>query len=244
MIEAFKKYVNNYDLNDEKIKMKYEHSFRVMELNKKYATMLGLSNEDIEIATIIGLLHDIGRFEQLKVYHTFNDFNSVDHADYSVEQLFDNDLIKEFCSNEKWYPIIKFAIKNHNKLVIENCNDERKLLHARLIKDSDKVDIIYLLGTLGELNQKCTSDKLSPELLKIFKEKKLVPRDKCKNKNDMILAQFAFVFDIYNDICLKEYREYIINFYNRMNGGEQFKEVIEIVLNYIDERLEKYGNEY
>ena len=30
MLEAFDKYVSNYDLNDEKIKLKYNHSIRVM----------------------------------------------------------------------------------------------------------------------------------------------------------------------------------------------------------------------
>ena len=37
MIEAFKKYVGNYDMEVRGIKLKYEHSFRVMELSKKYA---------------------------------------------------------------------------------------------------------------------------------------------------------------------------------------------------------------
>ena len=84
VIEAFERYVSNYDMNDINIKLKYDHSYRVMELNKKYATLLGSNKEDIELASIIGLLHDIGRFEQLKVYHTYDDFKSVDHADYSV----------------------------------------------------------------------------------------------------------------------------------------------------------------
>ena len=237
MIEAFERYVSNYDMNDINIKLKYDHSYRVMELNKKYATLLGWNKEDIELATIIGLLHDIGRFEQLKVYHTYDDFKSVDHADYSVEQLFDKGLIKEFCNKEEWYPIIKFAIQNHNKFVISQCDNERILKHTKLIKDSDKVDIIYLLGTLGELNQCCTDDKLTPELMEVFRKRQLVPRNKCINKNDKILVQYAFVFNVYNDICLEDYKKYITKFHKRMNGGEQFEEVMEIILNYIDERL-------
>ena len=38
---------------------------------------------------LIGLLHDIGRFEQVKVYDTFSDIDSIDHADYGVEILGD-----------------------------------------------------------------------------------------------------------------------------------------------------------
>ena len=88
MIEEFNKYTNNYDMNDEAIRNKYSHSIRVMNLSKKYATILGFSKEDIELATLIGLLHDIGRFEQISVYHTFNDSKIIDHALYGVKVLF------------------------------------------------------------------------------------------------------------------------------------------------------------
>ena len=43
MIEEFKKYVDNYDLNNENIKLKYNHSLRVMALSRKYAVKLGFS---------------------------------------------------------------------------------------------------------------------------------------------------------------------------------------------------------
>ena len=89
MLEEFTKYVNNYDMNDENIRLKYNHSIRVMELSRKYAQILGFNDEDIYLATLIGLLHDIGRFEQLKVYHSYNDRETIDHAEYGIEQLFD-----------------------------------------------------------------------------------------------------------------------------------------------------------
>ena len=92
MKEAFDKYVNNYDLNNKDIKKKYLHSYRVMSLSKKYAQLLGWNKHDIELASLIGLLHDIGRFEQLKIYNTFDDSKSIDHAHYGVIELF-----------EKWY---------------------------------------------------------------------------------------------------------------------------------------------
>jgi len=87
-IEAFSEYVSEYDFSNDKIKLKYDHTLRVMNLSKKYAILLGFNEEDVELATLIGLLHDIGRFEQVKVYDSFDDLHTVDHADYSVEQLF------------------------------------------------------------------------------------------------------------------------------------------------------------
>ena len=53
MLEEFTKYVNNYDMNDENIRLKYNHSIRVMELSHKYAQILGFNDEDIYLATLI-----------------------------------------------------------------------------------------------------------------------------------------------------------------------------------------------
>ena len=82
--DIFTEYVSSYDLTNSDIKLKYNHSLRVMALSEKYAKILNFSTEDIELAKVIGLLHDIGRFEQLKIYKTYSDINSIDHAEYGI----------------------------------------------------------------------------------------------------------------------------------------------------------------
>ena len=62
---VFKEYVKKYDDTNPKIKMKIIHILKVAENSKKIATDLNLSEEDIVLAELIGLLHDIGRFEQV-----------------------------------------------------------------------------------------------------------------------------------------------------------------------------------
>ncbi|MGN1372039.1 MAG: HD domain-containing protein [Candidatus Coprovivens sp.] len=239
MIEAFNNYVSNYDLNDYNIKLKYNHSIRVMNLMVKYAKMLGYDSDDVELAKIIGLLHDIGRFEQLKVYHTYNDLKSVDHADYSVVQLFDKGEIKLFTNKEEWYPIIRFAIKNHNKKDIPGCNDERVLKFTKLIRDIDKLDIIYLIGVLGELNYKIDYDKeLSLQVRNAIFKHESVDKSFVNSLNDHIVIHLGFVFDINNDIVLKEYKNYLIQYYERLNDKGLFKDLFDEVIKYIDERIE------
>ncbi len=63
MKEAFEKYVKNYDMKDPDILYKYKHSYRVMALSEYLADKLNLSQIDKDLAKIIGLYHDIGRFE-------------------------------------------------------------------------------------------------------------------------------------------------------------------------------------
>lgn len=234
---AFDKYVSNYNLSNELIKLKYDHSYRVMELSIKYAKELGFSESDIELCKIIGLLHDFGRFEQLKVYNTFDDNKSIDHADYSVEQLFDKNLIVNFTDRVEDYELIKFAIKNHNKFDIEYTKDERKLKFARFIKDMDKLDIVYLLGYLGQLDSKATNDEITLEVLEDVRKHNLVKHTDVKNNNDDKVLVFCYAFDIYNPICYKELKNNLYYYYKQLDGEKIFKEVFDIINKYIDERM-------
>lgn len=44
------------------------------------------------------MLHDVGRFEQLRRYNTFSDAQSIDHARFAVELLYDEGLIADYVS--------------------------------------------------------------------------------------------------------------------------------------------------
>lgn len=97
--KAFAQYVHKYDAEDEKILLKIRHTYRVAEISERIAVGLGLSAYDTDLAWLIGMLHDIGRFEQLKQYGTFVDADSIDHAHFGVELLFRDGLIRDYV---KW----------------------------------------------------------------------------------------------------------------------------------------------
>lgn len=96
VINAFAEYVRNYDPSDEKIKLKIDHTYRVAGLCQRIAESLGLSEPDVDIAWLLGMLHDIGRFEQIRRFGTFNDVQSVDHAEFGADLLFKEGLIRKF----------------------------------------------------------------------------------------------------------------------------------------------------
>lgn len=96
VINAFAEYVRNYDPSDEKIKLKIDHTYRVAGLCQTIAESLGLSEPDVDIAWLLGMLHDIGRFEQIRRFGTFNDVQSVDHAEFGADLLFKEGLIRKF----------------------------------------------------------------------------------------------------------------------------------------------------
>ena len=96
VINAFAEYVRNYDPSDEKIKLKIDHTYRVAGLCQSIAKSLNLSEADVDIAWLLGMLHDIGRFEQIRRFGTFSDADSVDHAEFGADLLFKEGLIRKF----------------------------------------------------------------------------------------------------------------------------------------------------
>lgn len=167
---VFKKYTDNYDISDEKIKLKVDHTYRVAALSERIARSLGLGDDDTNLAWLIGMLHDIGRFEQLKNYGTFSDAESIDHAHYGVELLFEDGLIEKFASenaakdlkgtkdlketavkseNEEKetkeiseLDILRTAIWNHSAYRVEDGLTDRVKMFCNIIRDADKIDIL------------------------------------------------------------------------------------------------------
>lgn len=167
---VFKKYTDNYDTSDEKIKLKVDHTYRVAALSERIARSLGLGDDDTNLAWLIGMLHDIGRFEQLKNYGTFSDAESIDHAHYGVELLFEDGLIEKFVSENaakdlkgtkdlketavksenkeketkeiSELDILRKAIWNHSAYRVEEGLTDRVKMFCNIIRDADKIDIL------------------------------------------------------------------------------------------------------
>ena len=87
-LAAFQEYTDRYDSSRDMIRLKIEHTYRVCGLCQQIARSLELPEEEVDIAWLTGLLHDVGRFEQQRVYGTFTDADSIDHAKYGARILF------------------------------------------------------------------------------------------------------------------------------------------------------------
>ena len=137
---AFKDYINSYEnQNDPGFNLKVVHTYHVVDNAIMIAKELGLSEEDINLAGLIAILHDIGRFDELKNLKKFDSVGN-DHAMFASKILFDEGLINNFIDNDKYNDIIKKAIENHNKKSIDEGLSNKELLHAKIIRDADKLD--------------------------------------------------------------------------------------------------------
>lgn len=198
----FKKYLNNFDASNPMIDQKIKHTYGVVAKSEYIAQQLQLSDEDIYLAKIIALLHDIGRFEQAKKYSDYNDYQNLDHAQLGVMILMQDHFIRAFIENNNFDELIKKAILNHNKLKIEDNLTARELLHAKIIRDADKLDNFnVLINEDFKYISKYTKTQLanstiSKEVYDQIMQRQTIDYSTIKTPLDFWLSGIAYIFDI------------------------------------------------
>ena len=236
----------NFDLNIYSINSKYIHTFNTADYAIKIAARLNLNEENIYLAYVNGLFHDIYRFNQWMDYKTFSDHNSIDHGDYGAKLLFEDGLIKNFSIDKKHYEIIKFAVINHNKFSIEKIENNKdnyyKLLHAEIIRDA-----MLFRGEIKLSPERQSITGITDKILKDVLNNNSVNIKNVKTALDTALSHLAFVFGFHTDAALEIFSE--SNFITAVSGNykkylnkEEYKtleDITKYVQLYITNRLNK-----
>ena len=168
---VFEEYLNGYDREDEKIKLKIIHTYGVVKSAREIGHRMHLNEEDQQLAELIALLHDIGRFEQLRLYNSFSP-DTMDHAAFGVQLLFEgeNPMISRFIEDRSYDDIIRIAIARHSDFRLEGIQDERTLFHAKMIRDADKLDncrvklVDSVEAMIGVPQEHAGEGKISPKV--------------------------------------------------------------------------------
>ncbi|SDB31444.1 HDIG domain-containing protein [Pseudobutyrivibrio sp. YE44] len=199
---AFASYTKNFNPEDPKIALKISHTYRVAENSRAIASSLNMSEDDIEIAWLIGMLHDIGRFEQIERYGTFNDSQSVDHGDFGADLLFKEGLIRNYIDVRDYDAIIETAIRQHNKYRVCEGLNSRTEQFAHIIRDADKVDIFRvqveepIIGIYGVPLEEIQKEFLSDAVFEQFKEHTAILRELKKCHLDYYVGHFSLAFEL------------------------------------------------
>ncbi len=208
-LQVFQEYISHYDIQKEMIRLKVEHTYRVSELCQQIASSLALSEEDIDLAWLIGLLHDIGRFEQQKNYGTFNDAISIDHAQYGARILF-GDMDKASGEIEE---IIRTAIYYHSAYRIPEDLDDRTAMFCHIIRDADKIDIlkVNIDFPLEEIYNVTTEElyhcQVTQEVMESFEEEHAVLRSLKKTPVDNVVGHISLAYELVYPISKKIMKE-------------------------------------
>lgn len=238
--DAFDDYVMTYDMNEQMISYKYNHSYRVTHQSEEIARDLNLSEEDKNLSSIIGLLHDIARFRQWTKYKSFTDADTFDHGDEGVKILFDENEIEKYNIDKEDYEIVKKAVKYHNKLSYEQSTlNDRENMHVKIIRDADKIDIIYSFSTNRLLELDEDDSKISEKVSEDFMNHKSITKTDIKNKNDRILMLIGLIYDLNFDYSYDKINkeEYVDKIYGHLKNKEIFKPYIDEIKKYMKGKI-------
>ncbi len=234
--DAFDKYAMKYDMNEKMIEYKYNHSYRVVHQAEEICRSLELDTYERDIASLIALLHDIARFKQWTEYKTFSDIDSFDHGDMGVKILFEENEIKNYICDEKEYEIIKKAITYHNKLSVPfNELTDRETLQCKIIRDADKIDILYAFSTNRLLELEEDDNEISEEVKdQFFKHQPVLKKDAI-SLNDRTVLMMSLVFDLYFDYSKERIlnEEYLTKMYNHLKNKKIFKPFVDEAIKYL-----------
>lgn len=189
---------------DNNIKLKIDHTFRVISVIKDICEYEELSDKDKNLAETIALLHDVGRFEQLKRYNTFADVLSTDHAELGLDVCENYKLLEKYGELDSC--LIEYAIKYHNKLMLPFSASPLEKMFATLIRDADKVDIFKTLinhfsNWDGEKSSVVTfgltiDKKLTPEAVQKILNGQIVEHKDMRTAYDFALMLIGWLNDL------------------------------------------------
>ena len=184
--------------------LKRDHTLRVCTLSAGIASSLEMTADDEAAALVVALLHDIGRFEQYRDHRTFSDLHSENHSLIALRVIETHALLSPLHDADA--RVIRRAIELHNAQDLPCGLDARTLMHAKLIRDADKLDILPIVldyhATRHIEKNPAMEGKLpdtpgfSPEVVEKILASETISNGIRRNQNDVLLVQMAWLMDL------------------------------------------------
>lgn len=248
----FDDYVAGFYGDDEfinaNLKLKEEHTRRTCKEMLYLAKELGLSDEQMRLAEVIALFHDIGRFEQFVRYGTYVDGRSVNHCLLGLEVLRQTRALDEVDGPRR--QLIEKAIEYHGSKELPPDLNGDCFMMSKLIRDADKIDSLYVMTDCYRKYVDNPHDyKLeiefpdepgySREVLDELLAGRRIDYGQLRTLNDMKLCLLGWVYDVNFAPTLKRIKqlrllEMLVDF---LPKTEDIKRVRQKIFDYVDFRI-------
>jgi len=235
------------------LQLKLDHTHRVGDEMRYLADRLKLSVPNKMIALATALLHDIARFPQFARYRTYNDCRSINHSQLGVDELLRLKVLDTLSDPERRY--ILTAVQHHGAVDLPADLSGETLLHCRLIRDADKIDIYHVILTgYAEYLKDPHHFPLeldfpdepgySPELLEPLSRGQPLLYGRLKTLNDLKLMQLGWVFNINFTATLDRIRQrgYLRQLADYLPPAAEIKRFCRLVFDYVDRRIAEGKN--
>lgn len=250
---AFAEYTAHYNAEDEKVKLKIDHTYRVADLCEQLARSIALSDEDTDMAWFSGLLHDVGRFEQLRRFGIFNDAESIDHALYGAQILFDEEKLWDYIGrddiSEEEMHFLRRVISCHSMYRVPEDYSAREKQFADILRDADKIDILKvnvevpLEKIYNVTTEELEQAEVTQAVMDSFAEKHATLRAIKRTCIDHVVGHISLVYELvypYSvEVVVKQgYLDRLMHFQSKNPKTQQQLGELRAMMNtYVAERL-------
>lgn len=198
--KLFTEYVRNYNPDDSQIRLKIVHTWKVVQAADEIAKSLDLNPEQKRLVHLAALFHDIGRFEQVRRYHTFHDAKSVDHAALGAEILQQENFLDDLTEEERAQVIE--AVRVHSRFQIPEEDEGFQRTLDQIVRDADKIDIFRVSATedpkdtSGATLETIDQDRISPLVYEAILQNRSVLRKDRQSHLDFWISFLGFICDL------------------------------------------------
>jgi len=232
------------------IDLKLQHTYRVCENIKRIAGTIGIRGIDLALAEVIALFHDVGRFEQLRVYGTFNDRISADHSKIAIQAINSSGVLS--CLPIRERNLIRRCIWYHNKYQLPDSDSADFLLYSRLIRDADKLDILGVVLEHFEKRKKEPNQAMdfgmideprpSPDAISDVMQGMMVRIPGMRTFEDMRLMYLSWIFDINFPFTIASIKDssYLERLMDSLSDDKESLQAKDFLLKYLERRGEVY----
>jgi putative nucleotidyltransferase with HDIG domain len=243
----FDSYVKDFYGKDsvvnQNIQLKEIHTLNVAKHAVSIANSLNLTEAEVNNAEIIGLFHDIGRFEQFRTYKTFRDDLSENHATLGIKILEENKILDNLDDDRK--NVIIKAISLHNtKKLSSNLNKEEELF-CKLIRDADKLDIFRIIIEYEKERQNNPNPAIdnlpftpgyNKQLVEDIFLGRQISNNCLKNYNDRKLYELSWILDLNFSFSLNYIKEKKVleKLFNCLPENDEINKIFNYLKQYID----------
>lgn len=234
---------------DRHVRLKEDHTARVCEEMRFLTEALRLEAEDANLAQAAALLHDLGRFEQIRRYRTYVDPKSVNHCLLGVKILDQERILDGIATVEQ--TILRAAVQWHGARTLPEDLEERTGLFCRLIRDADKLDV---LGLLIENFRRYYADpdhfdlevefpdepRVSEHVLEAILNNHLVDYRQIRTLHDAQMVLLGWVFDMNFVPAIKKVldRQYLHQIAAFLPRQPQIQQAVDHILRYTHSRIQ------
>lgn len=198
-------YVDTFRSSDgalpQMLQLKLDHTLQVVEDAKRIMAGEAWPVESHVLGEACALLHDVGRYSQLKEFGTFQDTKSVDHAARGVEVAEREGLLEGLDAAERKKVLTSVAL--HNKKSVPATLDAETAGLVHLVRDADKLDIFRVMEVAIEDGSLERNPEIAwelqvkgpptPEIVEAVRQGHSVSYALVKSLSDFVLIQVGWL---------------------------------------------------